>query len=468
MSTLALDLADGGLLGLTDGGAVLGPNPGCALVGGDGGAALFGEAALRRSRLQPRRVARGYWSSLGETPLGPPFPEGLRPADLAYEQLRGLWAMARPGVREVVLAVPGHYGQRQLGLVLGIAAAMDLPVVGLVDAALAAASAGFPEGQILHLDLGQDHALVTEIRQAEELSRERVAVIDRWGLGELRERQLRAAAAAFVHATRFDPLHDAATEQALFDRLPGLLETLAREERAVLAVPAPDRELSIELTRCEVEGWTARLADELVQQVSVLKTSGEPASVLVTPRAAALPGLLARLGEARGVVLALLPAQAAAAGALRQRDAVRSPEGGLRLALRLPRPSAPEGTVGGAAMLRPPSPPARRTAGPDSRRPTHVLLGSQARAITAEPLVIGTAPPATGRALVLEGETAGISRVHCRLVESAGQTLVEDLSTWGTYLNGEKVPARAVLAAGDRLRLGSPGVELLLIAAGED
>jgi hypothetical protein len=32
-------------------------------------------------------------------------------------------------------------------------------------------------------------------------------------------------------------------------------------------------------------------------------------------------------------------------------------------------------------------------------------------------------------------------------------------------VNGERISGRAVLAAGDRIRVGSPGLELLLIAA---
>ena len=60
-----------------------------------------------------------------------------------------------------------------------------------------------------------------------------------------------------------------------------------------------------------------------------------------------------------------------------------------------------------------------------------------------------------------------MSRAHCRFFESAGESIVEDLSTWGTFVNGERVAGRAVLAAGDRVRVGSPGIELALIAAGE-
>jgi hypothetical protein len=305
---------------------------------------------------------------------------------------------------------------------------------------------------------------VTEVRQGTSLVRERVARLDRWGLDEVHDAELRSAAAAFVRQARFDPLHDAASEQALFDRLPAWLAALERDERATWRLPFAAGEATIEVTRSEAEAWTARFAEELSQQVSVFKRAGEPLTVLVSAHAARLPGLAGRLAAVRGVEVVLLPVQAAAAGALRERDAIRSPRDAIRLVTQLPRPRAPEDTIGGAAVILPPvaKPLPPRDPG---RRPTHVLLGPVARAITEEPLVVGTAPPSPGRSLRLEGETAGISRAHCRVFESAGSAVVEDLSTWGTYVNGERVSGRAVLAVGDRIRVGSPGLELLLIAA---
>ena len=49
--------------------------------------------------------------------------------------------------------------------------------------------------------------------------------------------------------------------------------------------------------------------------------------MLVSAHAARLPGLAGRLRAVRGVEVALLPVHAAAAGALRARDAVRSRAG---------------------------------------------------------------------------------------------------------------------------------------------
>ena len=214
-------------------------------------------------------------------------------------------------------------------------------------------------------------------------------------------------------------------------------------------LPAAGREVETLLTRGQVEGWTARFADELHQQVSVLKHSGEPTGVLVSAHAARLPGLVARLGAVRGVELSLLPVQSAALGALRCASAVRSQPGALRFVTRLPRPEAPEAASLGAAVLA----AARSEGRAGPQRPA-----SDARALRPPP------PTRSARSrwwwarrrrrerasLRLEGETAGVSRAHCRFFESAGESIVEDLSTWGTFVNGERVAGRAVLAAGDK------------------
>jgi pSer/pThr/pTyr-binding forkhead associated (FHA) protein len=43
---------------------------------------------------------------------------------------------------------------------------------------------------------------------------------------------------------------------------------------------------------------------------------------------------------------------------------------------------------------------------------------------------------------------------------------VRDHSRYGTFLNGERVAGEAELGAGDRLRVGTPGVVLELVAVG--
>ena len=77
-------------------------------------------------------------------------------------------------------------------------------------------------------------------------------------------------------------------------------------------------------------------------------------------------------------------------------------------------------------------------------------------------LCAGAAVPAGQRGLTVAAGP-GVSRVHCRLVVDAQGAWLEDLSTYGTFLNGERVGGRVALRAGDRLRLGNPGVGLELV-----
>jgi hypothetical protein len=461
-AALALDLTDSGVLGVGEGGTLVGPSPGYALVEDEG--VVVGAEALGRARLRPRFVMSRFWERLDGEPLGRPFPEGLTAADLVHAHLESVWEKAGGRFAEVVLAVPGTHGAESLGRLLGITQALEMPVAGLVDTAVATAASGVPGERLLLVDVHLHRATVAELRQGEEIVRDRLTTIDRWGLHEVRDALARGIARTFIAATRFDPFHGAETEQALHDRLPKWLEGLRSQDRAVLSLVGDGRDHEVEVSRADVEEWARPHAEELAQRVSLLKPPGEPTTLLVSAHAAEVPGLVSRLAAMRNSDVVVAPPQAAAVGALREREALRAGREGLRFITRLPRrePAAGEGSVGGAVLLQPPPVAASPL---ETRRPTHVLVGHRARALTPEPLVVGTAPPEDARSLRLDGETAGISRAHCRLFESGGEVVLEDLSSYGTFVNGEAIVGRVVVLPGDRVRLGSPGQELLLIAA---
>ncbi|MGH8135961.1 MAG: FHA domain-containing protein, partial [Steroidobacteraceae bacterium] len=99
----------------------------------------------------------------------------------------------------------------------------------------------------------------------------------------------------------------------------------------------------------------------------------------------------------------------------------------------------------------------------DTACPTHVILNGRAHVIDDRPLLIGLGD-GPGRCLALSGSQAGISRSHCTLLRRGGIAFVRDHSRYGTFVNGERVDGEAVLEVGDRLRLGTPGVVLDLVA----
>jgi hypothetical protein len=108
-------------------------------------------------------------------------------------------------------------------------------------------------------------------------------------------------------------------------------------------------------------------------------------------------------------------------------------------------------SVAAEAAISPPAPP------------THVLWNDAVLALSGA-IEIGRMPAPGG--IRLEEGLAGVSRLHCSLRASAQGVEVIDHSRHGTWLNGRRIVGRAALAAGDRLRLGDPGIELALIAVG--
>jgi hypothetical protein len=98
--------------------------------------------------------------------------------------------------------------------------------------------------------------------------------------------------------------------------------------------------------------------------------------------------------------------------------------------------------------------------------PSHLLFGGKVYPLAVEPLVIGRAPVGA-RALCLSEGLAGVSRRHCTLAAEGGEVILLDHSNFGTYVNGERVAERVRLLAGDRIRVGNPGVEFFLIAVNE-
>ncbi|MFQ5702034.1 MAG: FHA domain-containing protein, partial [Acidobacteriota bacterium] len=187
---------------------------------------------------------------------------------------------------------------------------------------------------------------------------------------------------------------------------------------------------------------------------------GEPVTLLLSSRVAALPGLAERLAETGPAEIITLPAEAAARGARRHHDAVRSPGEALRFVMRLPSaaPSstAPRGTDSETLESSPPA----RTASP---APTHLVHAGLAYPLGGEPLLLGSAPPEGSYRIELGNSAGGVAALHCSLYRRDGRTFVESRPSHGLFLNGRRIEGRVELAVGDRLRLGSPAVELQII-----
>ena len=433
-------------------------------VGAPGGAA--GESMLTRSRLYPTEVSTEHWSRLlGSDPAGDSARRTAQ-AELTARTLRARWQPA-PGQRELVdvLATPG-LEPRSLGMVLAMLRNDGIDVAVFRDAAVMTAAALGIAGEALVVELGLHHVAVTRVsHEAGVWFRNGLRVAPAsGGLVELQQRWLALVAEAMVLRTRFDPLHDASTEQQLYDALPAALAASAQSGQVAVRIDASGREpLEVALTRDQL----AVPVQEFMQQLASLLHSLRPAGTaltLVLPRVLAeAPGIEIVTGDFAGCDLLRVPdgfVATTVSAALMNGQLVSEPlarDGVVRLLRRCSQALAAQGEM-----------PVRERLGAAAPRlaPTHLLFEGRAMAITETPLEVGRESQGLPRIVLPEG-LAGVSRLHCSLRREAGQTILIDHSRYGTFVNGERVAGRAVVRAGDRLRIGDPGIELAMIAVGD-
>ena len=458
MSFLAVELNDAGLVVARDGEhgvEVLPASPGYALL--HDGQVRVGLDAASRARLAPLYAQNRYWHQLGLERLPWSAPGVQTHADLAFTHLASVLAAASPPPDSgMLLAVPPGYSREQLGLLVGIGNETGVTVRGLVDLGVAACAAQSSSPHLLHLDLQLHQAVVTVLEQARlegALRRARYEMLPGSGLLAIQQSLVEMVATHFVRKTRFDPLHEAATEQALVDALPGWVAALATADEIPAEIASGVRTHAVTIERAQLVGAIEHRLADLQRLVQASRPAGLAVELCVSAQAAAVPGLLERLATLRDCRVTLLPPGAAARGALQYRDAIARPPDAVALVHRLP--------IGAAAAQA--DAPASIESVPPEQVPTHVLHGERAYAITERPLVLGTAVAGPARALPLPPGTPGLSRAHCTLVRRDGAAQVEDHSTYGTFVNEDRVTGRLALKAGDALRLGAPGVTLTLI-----
>ncbi len=418
---------------------------------------LTGEAAARQAKLQPQRSYHRYWQDLVADPIGRPHRAQLSNADLAFEQLRTLLGEAADPERRLIIAVPAGYTREQLGLLLGIAAEAGVAETGLVDAALAACALSPVPVHVMHLELHRHRVVATTVeREGRGARRARFELDGGWGWQRLEQRCIEVVAGNFVRQTRFDPLFRAQTEQMLADGVLGWLQALHTDEVVPISLSVGSDTPQTEFTRAQWRTAAEPCFIALLQLVQSARPAGQALELRLGRRAQALPGLVARLQELNSCTVTLLAEGASALGALHHHAAIlRGAEPALVCQLPLQQQAGEERG------------PESAQAWPD-RSATHVVCGGRAWPLRSEPLTVGTQVPEGQRALQLPSGLPVVSRVHCRLLLREGTACIEDLSSYGTFVNEQRVHGRAALQRGDRVRLGSPGVVLEMIQMADE
>jgi hypothetical protein len=212
----------------------------------------------------------------------------------------------------------------------------------------------------------------------------------------------------------------------------------------------------VSLTRDQFAEVGRNIHRQIMTLVHELRPAGAPVTLVAPAILGDFPGLRAELELFVGCELISVPDGHAAAAISLLELPRRAPEDPVRLLRKLP--CAAREPAGTRVMLG--------EGRAHSAAPSHLLLDGQVYALGGAPLVLGRSPAGPHTIKLAEG-LAGVSRRHCTLVPEGNEVILLDHSSFGTFVNGERVAERVRVRTGDRVRLGDPGIELSLLTVNE-
>jgi hypothetical protein len=409
----------------------------------------IGSPAQDVARLTPRLVSTDHWTMLSRA--GREIPLSVRSIIRSELRVRlAGWSAQEP----MQCAVPSCFGPEELSVVLALMRAEGFDVGGFHDAApLMVARTGL-SGATIVMEMGLGYICASRVETDREVRRR--ASTSRRGPGLLAVHQcwLQQIAEAMVLQTRFDPLHEGVSEQRLYDDLDRAFSTAAQNGVAEIELPTPKGVARISVSRDQFAEAASSIYDEALAVLHELRPAGDKTNILIDERLLRFPGFLGRLASIRGCRVFSHSTGLASRAAAAER--ARADADGSVSIQRIYAPLQP--------IESPKEIDLSEFQSASDRPPTHALFEGKAIALPSGLLEIGRNPASQGLRLT-EG-LAGVSRLHCSLQgDESGVTLIPH-SPQGVWLNDERVRGRVRVSSGDRLRIGTPGVVIDLIAVG--
>ena len=382
-----------------------------------GGQYQFGEPAWQRARLSPREINNRFWHRLSTQPLSPALGPARHTADLVHTHLQTLLGDV-PG--DVRLAIPGTMEPAQLSLLLGILQTLPVTAQSVIHrSALIGSAVG---EACAHVELHLHQASITGVSVTDGIAAaQKTQLLPGQGLLGLMDEIAERIGEQFVSQTRFDPQRRAETEQALYQQIPLLLESLVTQS-----------EIS-----CTVEGHTARITREALAPVGAAFSRALAPLLPAGVERIALDALLSELpgltlpGECISVSAEIIP---------RAADFLEMTEGELIFQREAPCSGlvAPGNPAGIAAQED--APVAEAGSG-------HT---ASAAAVTHQ-LVAGHATPLTLGSSVTDG------------VVLSGVNELTVTTEAAVTLNGRSVEGVTAINAGDRLTVAGVDVDFIVV-----
>jgi len=472
MSLKIIELNDSGIT-VGDETGVITRSPGFALAVGN--SLELGEVAEQQARLQPTSSYNKYWHDLSMEPLS--HGNGIRHfADIAYAHLLHLAKIGEIDA-DVIFAVPGNFTRAQLAILLGLSKQSPFTPVGVVDSALVAAIATARASSVIYADIQLHQVLLTKlVIRDQQLISESVIQVPGVGNQNFMDLMMQLVTGLFIQQCRFNPQHDAESEQQLYNELPNWLkQDDGNQNSLLLDLKTGTTAYTAKMPRESLINHLSGHYQKIHKQIAALATE-QDTDLLISSTMAALPGFVNTLGDFGG--LQILNPETINSACLDYREHIISDDDGIHLVSSLPVTASAEPATAAvsktsASVLVAPreaeSQVPEKAAATDSATyvmPTHVLFADRAICIAAADCIeIQNKPQLNGAAAPLDSIVLSLSDLPGGL----GRITVVDDAVWidpgglEFLLNQTPVSGRQKLSLGDRIAFSENSEEIRLI-----
>jgi len=296
MSLKVIELNDNAIR-VGDESGILIQSPGFALALGD--TLKLGEEAQQQARIHPTSSYNKYWHELSVEPIS--HANGIRHlADIAYAQLLHLASVGEID-SDVIFAVPGNFTPQQLSILLGLAKQSPFKPVGMVDLGLAAGISSGLKGSLVYADIQLHQVVLTKlVTENNGLKVDSVIQVPGVGSQHFMDLMMQLATGLFIQQCRFNPQHDAESEQQLYNALPHWLQENAEDKSSLLLELRTSS--AVHTAKMPRESLINKLTpyyQNIEEQIAAL-AAGEPIHLLLNGELAQLPGFTASLSPYEG------------------------------------------------------------------------------------------------------------------------------------------------------------------------
>ncbi|HAK52687.1 MAG TPA: hypothetical protein DCM54_12415 [Gammaproteobacteria bacterium] len=328
-----IELNDSGIQVAVDGDLVA-TSPGYAVL--DGEKLLVGNEGAQFSRLLPTWTNNRFWNQLNTDPIPNATGAVRHHADLAFAHLESLWEQIKDSADQVIFLVPGFYDRSNLGLLLGMAKECNIPTAGIVDTSLATASEQALRETVLHLDIHLHRITLTRLANTANLSRTDFTTVSESGIFTLWDRWANVIANQFIQSSRYDPMHEAGSEQALYNQLPGWITNLETSRSNSFNLDLDNISHSVAISAEQLMAACTPLYPQIVQSIRNQVRGDETATLLMSHRFRGFPGLKDSLNLLENVDVVELTPEQAIQGALTHAEKIIPGSGTITHVVNLP------------------------------------------------------------------------------------------------------------------------------------